>query len=297
MNNIKKIFIDNNELNLNSLIANKGKYNIGYTNKKVNVEILLKDNTYIPSYMFAYCNTIDSVHIPKTIRNIETGAFANSYMSYISGLSENITISNGVFYNTYITKDILENQHVSYTSYLFYDPVTNTTYTNIPENNNEGNNEGNNEEINVGQYTDDIYEVAEVYRLPLIYTERTGQKREQQIGTVDVEIIEIDDTVEHSDQYKLKIQVREAYIDNPLDESEVDFYNEIVGRYFYVQDTFITADIDFFSTLPGWRQGIDGVDTFFAMKGEGDTYYPELENFSGVTDYAIRKTSNELIKV
>jgi len=134
------------------------------------------------------------------------------------------------------------------------------------------------------------YQVGYKYTLPLMYTERSGQKRIQEIGTAKVQIIEIDENEELASQYKLKIKVIQVNITNPLSGVNIDYSGEILNRFFYTQETFITADMDMFMTLPGFT----GIESFFAMKGEGDTYYPELENFYGVTDYSIKRNTLEL---
>ena len=134
------------------------------------------------------------------------------------------------------------------------------------------------------------YQVGYKYTLPLMYTERSGQQRIQEIGTAKVQIIEIDKNEELASQYRLKIKVIEVNITNPLTGVDIDYESEILNKYFYTQETFITADMEMFMSLPRFT----GVESFFAMKGEGDTYHPELENFSGVTDYSIKRNTLEL---
>ena len=193
----------------------------------------------------------------------------------------NSVIRGALLYDQIKTPEVLE--------VLYTNDEVNTHNLTIPGAVNVGDLKPVEETPNTGTLDVD-YEVGYKYTLPLMYTERSGQNRVQEIGTAKVQIIEIDKNEELASQYRLKIKVIEVNITNPLTGVDIDYESEILNKYFYTQETFITADMDMFMTLPGFT----GVESFFAMKGEGDTYHPELENFYGVTDYSIKRNTLEL---
>ena len=203
----------------------------------------------------------------KDNTTIPTNVFNNNPQIKSVKLASTInTIEDGAFEGTYLdAESIAAIQEINPIAYIAY--TTNNTGT-----------------------LDVDYQVGYKYTLPLMYTERSGQRRIQEIGTAKVQIVEIDNEEESTSQYKLKIKVIQVNITNPLSDVNIDYSEEIINKYFYTQETFITADMEMFMSLPGFT----GVESFFAMKGEGDTYHPELENFSGVTDYSIKRNTLEL---
>ena len=235
---------------------------------KPNYLVFLKK--LIPTYAFDYSKF--SLVLEKVEYNTYDKVGANTVNSVIRG---------ALLYDQIKTPEVLE--------VLYTNDEVNTHNLTIPGAVNVGDLKPVEETPNTGTLDVD-YQIGYKYTLPLMYTERSGQKRVQEIGTTKVQIVEIDDNEESTSQYKLKIKVIEVNITNPLTGVNISYENEILNKYFYTQDTFITANIDMFISLPGFT----GVESFFAMKGTGDTYHPELENFSGVTDYSIKRNTSVL---
>ena len=268
---------------------------------------------------YAFTNSgvsyIDSLSYVETIGDY---AFSYTYLTYVNGINSNQNISNNAFsYITTLSEESKENiltyhpnsdfGYMTYNSsysYTYIDPSTNddgnNSYTYTDPGNNEGGNSYNgNNSYNGGStigYDPNAmnYTIGTKYRMPLNYTTRSGERYVHILGDVTFEIVDIDQTVENSDPYKVKFRILGINITNSLPDRVVDHYTEIVNRCFWSQDSCLTADIDMFKTVPGFVEGIDGVDSFLTMKTTDDTYFPELENDFGVTDYAIRKTSNDM---
>jgi len=138
------------------------------------------------------------------------------------------------------------------------------------------------------------YNVGAQYRMPLVYTTRSGDSYVQRIGDIRFEIVEIDSNEEESSQYRIKINVKELDITNPLTDRTIQYNDELLNRNFWIQSSCLIGDVEMFKTLPDWVDGVSGIDSFLAMKSSDDTYYSELENNTGVTDYAIRKMDNDM---
>ena len=310
MSNAKQLFnrilVNNVEINIDELDANNGQYQLPSGETQAIVKFELKDKTTIPTNVFNNNPQVKSVKLASTIETIENGAFdgtsldeasieAITYINPIAYITSNrYTLEEAYAYNIQLPEAwkygrVKIAAQPAVLEVLYTNDEVNTHNLTIPGAVNVGDLKPVEETPNTGTLDVD-YQVGYKYTLPLMYTERSGQNRVQEIGTTKVQIVEIDDNEESTSQYKLKIKVIEVNITNPLTGVNIDYESEILNKYFYTQETFITANIDMFISLPGFT----GVESFFAMKGSGDTYHPELENTSGVTDYSIKRNTVEL---
>ena len=281
--------------------------------KQLNYVYLPKSIKIIGNRAFAN-STLSYINSLMNVNVIGDNAFSYTNLTYVFGGTNPGTVSNSAWsYIDTLTDDFKNDLKNKYTYIDFGDgtayiqPIndSNNSYTytgnepgDNPNTSYNGDDPGTGGEpnINVGQYDESTfnYVVGTKYRMPLIYTTRSGDLIIQNIGTIVFEIIFIDETVDHADPFKLKIKVDSIDITNPLMDRTIDYNTELVDRYFWIPDTCITANIDFFSSVPGFVLGVDGVDAFLAMNSEDETYHPELENSYGITDYAIRKQTNDM---
>lgn len=200
-----------------------------------------------------------------------------------------ITTGNTCEYNGHIDgyislEDMDENTDIN------DDPITPVTPSN-PDNPDNPDNPNN---PNL-YYQSDIlnYRIGDAFRAGLSYTERNGSiATDYTIGYCIYKIVDIDTNEELNSAFKVKVSIEATNITNNV--LDINFDSEILGRSWWLTPTegAITANIEFFSTLENWRFGIDGVDSFLTMKNTDDTYYPEVTNQYGVTNYAVRKYYN-----
>ena len=315
----EKITIDGDEINLQSLVSTNGNWGVG-RQKDVVVEYDFKDNQKIQDYTFYNLKQLKSVYFPKTINHIGRYSFANSGLSYINDLSYITYIGEHAFSYTnlkYVT-NIYPNRAISNTAFsyiknlsseskdllLTYYPNMDFGYMpNINEDEEENSNNQGNNSYNSGydpweDYVDPTftnYAIGNKYRMPLMYTTRSGNTYTQRLGDITFEIVDIDENEEHTSPFKVKFTIKEINIINPLTDRTIDYNYELVNRSFWAQDTFLIGDISSISTIPGFTEGVDGIDSFLTMKSsDPDTYFPELENSFNVTNYAIRKMYNNM---
>jgi hypothetical protein len=313
----EKITIDGDEINLQSLVSTNGSWGVG-RQKNVEVEYTFTDVQKIPDYTFSNLSQLKWAYLPKTINYIGRYSFANSGLSYINDLSYITYIGDFAFAYTYLKniQNIQPNKIVSNTAFSYINGLSDesketllTYYPNLDfgymgyinnnsYNQNENSYNGNNGYDPWEDYIDPAivnYSIGDKYRMPLMYTTRSGNIYTQRLGDIIFKITDIDTTVEHTDPFRIKFKVLDINVINPLTDRTIDYAHELIGRSFWAQDTFIIGDLSMFSSLPGFVDGVDGIDSFLTMKSSDlETYFPEMENSYGVTNYAIRKIRNDM---
>lgn len=322
----EKIIVDGKEINPQSLVLCNGIWNVK-TQKDVEVEYIFKNNTLITPYAFTNLKQLSSAYLPNNIKFIGKYAFANSSLSYISDLSYVKSIGEQAFSYTKLTHaygfDYDQNQQMANNAFSYikllteeakelilsyhpnadfgdFDDIDDNIH--IEPNPNEGGNEGQEGGNEGGSSTDydpweDYinYSIGDKYKMPLIYRNNDNTIY-RKIGEVTFEIIDIDQTVNSDDPFKVKFNIKKVTITNPLDDQTIDHQCDLLNRSFWAKDLFLTANINTYkTTIPEFVDGVDGVDSFLMMKiSDSTTYYPELENLYGMTNYAIRKTLNDV---
>ena len=118
----EKIFVDGQEIDLQTLDTNHGVFTAG-EKKTLKVDFVLKKKDEIPAKIFSGLTSLKSVVVPETVKTIGDEAFANTSLSYIN-LPKDIEIGKDVFKNVEnLPEEVIEN--ITYNNpYALYDSIT-----------------------------------------------------------------------------------------------------------------------------------------------------------------------------